>query len=92
MGTNEERDKVETTLAALKRRGFDAKLAENRDEARKMALDLIPDGCIVGLGDSATVRGIGLLQDLVDLGHPISGGAARRNYAPRFLKKNLNRQ
>ena len=87
MGNNDEREKTEATVAALKRRGFDARLAENREEARKMALDLIPDGCIVGLGDSATVRGIGLLQDLMDLGHPISGGAARRNYAPRFLKK-----
>lgn len=87
MGTNEEKTKVELTLAALKRRGFDAKLAANRDEARKMAMELIPEGCIVGLGDSATVRSIGLLQEIMDRGHEVSGGAARRNYAPRFGKK-----
>lgn len=87
MTNNNEREKVESTLAALKRRGFDAKLAQNRGEARKMAMELIPEGCIVGLGDSATIRGIGLLQEIMDRGHEISGGAARRNYAPRFGKK-----
>ena len=87
MGKNDEKEKIEATLVALKRRGFDARLAENRDEARKMALELIPEGCIVGLGDSATIRSIGLLQEIVDSGHEISGGAARRNYAPRFLRK-----
>ena len=64
-------EEINTTLQALKRRGFDARFAENRDVARKMILDLVPQRWIVGCGDSATVRSIGIIQELVDRGNRV---------------------
>ncbi|MFC1933444.1 lactate utilization protein [Chloroflexota bacterium] len=85
MGKNDEREKIEITLAALKRRGFDARFAENREIARKMVLDLVPEDWIVGCGDSSTIRSIGVPQDLVDLGHEVL------RYG-RFYKPKINRE
>lgn len=62
---------IETTLTALRRRGFDARFAENREVARRMILKLVPGNCTVGCGDSATVRSIGVLQDLTDGGNMV---------------------
>ncbi len=62
---------IETTIEALKRRGFDARYAENREVARKMIVEMVPENWIVGCGDSATVRSIGVLQDLADWGNRV---------------------
>ena len=69
MKENDDREKIESTLAALKRRGFDARFAQNREESRNLVLELIPGGWRVGVGDSATIRSMGVLQDLVDMGN-----------------------
>lgn len=66
-----ERGKIGITLESLRRRGFDARFAENREVARKMVVDMVPVDWIVGCGDSATIRSIGVLQDLQDLGNRI---------------------
>lgn len=62
---------IEATLKALRCRGIDARFAENRQAARKMIVDLVPENWIVGCGDSTTVRSIGVLQDLTDLGNRV---------------------
>ncbi len=64
-------EKIETTIKSLKRRGIDARFAENREVARKMVVDLVPENWIVGCGDSTTMRSIGVLQDLVDMGNRV---------------------
>lgn len=64
-------DQIETTLNALKLRGFDARYAENRETARKLVVDLVPGDWIVGCGDSATIRSIHVLQDLQDMGNRV---------------------
>jgi len=62
-------EKIQMCIKNMRRRGFDARYAENKEAARKMILDMIPQHWIVGCGDSATVRSISVLQDLQDRGH-----------------------
>ena len=64
-------EEIEVTLNALKRRGIDARYAQNREVARKMMVDMVPENWIVGCGDSTTIRSMGVLQDLVDLGNRV---------------------
>ena len=62
---------IETTIKALKCRGFDARYAESREAARKMITDMSPEHWIVGCGDSTTVRSLGVIQDLTDMGNRV---------------------
>jgi hypothetical protein len=62
---------IETTLKALKARGFDARYAQDRETARKMIVALVKETWIVGCGDSTTVRSLGVIQDLTDLGNRV---------------------
>ncbi|MBI4186452.1 MAG: lactate utilization protein [Chloroflexi bacterium] len=64
-------EEIEVTLQALKRRGLDARFAENRRVARQMVAAMVPEHWIVGCGDSATIRSIGVLQDLMDMGNRV---------------------
>jgi hypothetical protein len=66
-----DRQEIDITLEALKCRGLDARYAESREAARKMIVDLVPENWIVGCGDSTTVRSLGVLQDLTDLGNRV---------------------
>jgi hypothetical protein len=56
--------KLEKVAAALSANGLDAVVVGSGDEARRRALELIPDRSTVGLGGSRTVRDIGLLDAL----------------------------
>jgi hypothetical protein len=62
---------IETTLKALGCRGLDARFAENRQVARKIIADLVQENWIVGCGDSTTIRSLGVLQDLMDMGNRV---------------------
>jgi len=64
-------EKIKTTLHWMKRRGFDARYAKNKAAASKMIIDMITPDWVVGCGDSATVRSLGVIQDLADRGHRI---------------------
>jgi len=55
---------LEETARALEKNGFDVHLASDPEEARGIALSLIPKGATVGLGGSETVRETGLLEAL----------------------------
>ena len=74
---------IETTLKALKRRGFDARFAENRSVAKRMIVDLVPENWMVGCGDSTTVRSLGVLQDLVDMGNRVMNPF----FKPKIMRK-----
>jgi hypothetical protein len=56
---------LKATIKALEANNFEAKLAENRGEALKLILDLIPRDAVVGIGDSATIRQISILEELL---------------------------
>ena len=50
-------------LVALKNNRFDVFYAENKDEAREIALSLIPEGASIAVGGSATLEQLDLLTD-----------------------------
>ena len=51
-----------TVIKALKARGFEAYFAADRDEARELALSLIPEGSSVGWGGSMTLSETGIVD------------------------------
>ena len=62
--SSEGAGQVEKTLKFLKKNKFDAKLALNGEEARKLTLELLPQDAVVGIGDSATLRQISVIKQL----------------------------
>ena len=74
---------IETTLEALRSRGLDARFAENRQVARKMIVDLVQENWIVGCGDSTTIRSLGVLQDLMDMGNRVLNPFVK----PKIMRK-----
>jgi hypothetical protein len=52
------------TLRHLRRNNFDARFAQNCNSAKEVILSSISNGAVVGLGDSATVRQIGIVEEL----------------------------
>ena len=55
---------IANAAVALKKNRFSVFLAENKEEARAIALDLIPEGASVAVGGSATLEELDLLTDL----------------------------
>lgn len=80
-------EQIEMTLEWLKRRGFDARFAENRRVARRMVVDMVPENWIVGCGDSATVRSIHALRDLQDMGNRVLNPFVR----PKIMREKPER-
>jgi acyl-CoA hydrolase len=52
------------TAAALRARGFDVLIADDREDARHLALSLIPDGAEVNEGASVTLDQLGISEDI----------------------------
>ena len=69
--SNQISKEIEKTLHSLRVRGINAIYAENREAARKLIVDMVPENSIIGCGDSTTVRSTGVLQDLDDLGNRV---------------------
>ncbi len=61
-------DRVESTLASLKRNSFNAFYAQNADSARAYVLETIPVGVTLGVGDSVSVRQLDVLSELAQNG------------------------
>ena len=55
---------IEVALRNLLANNFDARFAENSDTAKKIVSGSISKNTIVGIGDSATVRQIGIIEEL----------------------------
>ncbi len=55
---------LEQVAENLRKRNFEVIVAPGKGEALKVVLGLIPEGAVVGLGGSETVREIGLLDAL----------------------------
>lgn len=56
--------KIETVIRNLERRNMAGYYAENREEALAKALELIPEGSVVGKGGSETMNQIGIIPVL----------------------------
>ena len=50
------------TISQLRRRGFEAEWFATAEEAKAAALRLLPEGCTVAWGGSATIRDMGLTE------------------------------
>jgi len=61
-------ERIERVLRFLRKNNFDCESAENSDVAKKIILGMIPEGSTVGIGDSATVRQIGIIKELKSKG------------------------
>jgi len=55
---------IKETLGNLRANNFDAKFAKNRDTVKEIILSSISKDAIVGVSDSATVRQIGIVEEL----------------------------
>lgn len=62
---------IEVTLKSLKSNHFNTRLVQTAAGAKKTILDMIPLTATVGIGDSATVRQIGILEGLARKGTEI---------------------
>ena len=63
--------KIEKTLNALKKNGFEAIFAKTREDALQKALEIIPLDAKVGIGGSITIRELGLVESLINRGNPV---------------------
>jgi hypothetical protein len=57
-------EQVVKTLTSLRANNFDARFAESSNMVKEIVLSLISKDAIVGVGDSATVRQIGIVEEL----------------------------
>ena len=62
---------IEEVSQNLRKRYFDVYIAQNGEEAAKIALDLIPNDATVGWGGSVTVDAIGIKDALKERGNPV---------------------
>ena len=62
---------IEKTFNALKKHGFKADFAKDRDECREKVMAMIPAGAKVGVPGSASVRAVGLVDALKEKGHEL---------------------
>ncbi|MET0772920.1 MAG: LUD domain-containing protein [Candidatus Limnocylindrales bacterium] len=57
---------IDRTAEALRARGYEVRIAEDREQARELALGLIPDGSDVNQASSKTVDELGIGEALVE--------------------------
>jgi len=68
---------IEVTLKSLTSRGFKGFYAENRETAKNKILEMIPVEATVGIGDSTTVKQIGVIEELKKRGTTVYDGFYR---------------
>jgi len=82
------KEDLKTTIERLSQHGFKVMFIDNQDSAKNVILDLIPKNTIVGIGDSTTIRQIGIIEDLHNRGtniiNPFTGNF-RRDIAVKSL-------
>ena len=64
MITSRANRETQTVIARLRRNNISALYVADRDQALVTALSMIPEGAVVGFGDSLTLRQIGLVDAL----------------------------
>jgi L-lactate utilization protein LutC len=61
-------EQLQLVSRALENNGFHALIAQSRDEARQMVLDLVPEGVEVHIGLSETMRELGVTSEIENSG------------------------
>ena len=59
---------IEATVTALRGKGYDVHVANDAAEAKKIVLELLPEGAEVGQGASETLETIGITHELEESG------------------------
>ena len=81
------------TVEALKKNGFDALYASNKEEALDKILQLIPKKSTVGIPGSVTLREIGIVESLIEKGYDVAENWLKK-YSPEedleIRKKHLS--
>jgi len=86
---------LQETLKNLRANGFDARIANNRAEAKKLILSAISKRAVVGAADSATVRQLGIIEELEKLGFGVLNPFTRElttDPAKTVTRDNISRQ
>ena len=63
--------RAEKVIAALGKNGFDAILANSKEDACAEIINKIPEGAAIGIGGSMTIRQIGIIETLEKQGNII---------------------
>jgi hypothetical protein len=63
---------IERTTEALRGRGFEVTVAKDRDDARRLILDLLPEGAEVGQGASNTLEELGVTAEIETSGRYVA--------------------
>ena len=61
-------ERLQLVSLALEKNGFHAVIARSREEARRMVLDLLPEGAEVHIGLSETMRELGVTAEIEESG------------------------
>lgn len=64
-------EEVRRTLESLRSNRFEVCFAESAEAAKRMVLDLIPPDATVGVGDSATLKQLGIAEELQARGNRV---------------------
>lgn len=56
--------KIADLIEVLKERDFDAIMAEDKDDARKIVMNMIPEGSTIAVGGSVTLNETGILDEI----------------------------
>jgi L-lactate utilization protein LutB len=86
---------MEEALRNLLANSFDAKFAENSDAVKKIVADSISKEAIVGVGDSATTRQIGIIGELEKKGVKVLNPFSRElttDPTKTMVRDNISRQ
>jgi L-lactate utilization protein LutB len=86
---------IEEALSNLRANNFDARFVENGIAAKEIVLSSISKDAIVGVGDSATVRQIGIIEELEKKGIRVLNPFSRElttDQAKTEIRDNISRQ
>jgi L-lactate utilization protein LutB len=86
---------IEEVLSNLLANNFDARFAANGIAAREIVLSSISKNAIVGVGDSATIRQIGIIEELEEKGIRVLNPFSRElttDRAETEIRDNISRQ
>jgi len=63
-----DKSTIEATVAALRDKGYDVRVADTPEDAKRIVLELLPEGAEVGQGASQTLEELGITHELEESG------------------------
>jgi L-lactate utilization protein LutB len=79
-------EEIEMTLRALEKHGFDAVFADDREVAKKIIMQSVPENAVVGIGDSTTLFQIGVIEQLHSRGLSIVNPFSAKIFQPKIWR------